>query len=355
MNQFAFCGSLDPCLPLAGDYFHQIGQTTWRQDHASALTDLLRSESPPEFRTVLGRIGEHWTGPLYADFDSPDLGEACTQFQKFILKLEALGVDLECVRMFASGSKGFHIEVPQAVFLTSVPVDGVADLPMIYREMVWSKLFVDTIDLCVYSQGKGRMWRVPNRQRSNGAFKVPLTVAEAMTVNAETYAKLVASPRPFPTLKPAVFSSDLALAYSLAVDAVKGKKAVQAKRRIEPTVLARQLKQRFGAKLPPTIGALGQGLLPTREGKGWNEIALQVACVAQATGLTEDATVAAFSGLINRHQSDSRRYCTPRLREAELRRMFDYLWDSPYTFTIGGIRSILPPGVRCAEFRGLGL
>lgn len=351
----AYKGALDPNLPLVGSYYHQTGQTTWLEAPASALAELLGSEHPPEFRTVLGRIGAHWAGPLYADFDSPDLGEACSQFQKFLGKLEALGVDLECCRLFASGSKGFHLEIPQAVFLPSIPVDGVADLPLIYREMIWSKLFVDTIDLCVYSQGKGRMWRVPNRQRSNGAYKVPLSLAEAVVVNAGTYAQLVATPRPFPKLMPAKFCADLALVYALAVDAVKWKKATQAKRRIEPSVLARQLKQRFGEKLPPTVAALGEGKLPTREGRGWNEISLQLACVSQASGLSEDACVSAFNGLINRHQSDSRRYCTPRLREAELRRMYDYLMDAPYEFTIGGIRSILPPGVRCAEFRGIGL
>jgi len=41
------------------------------------------------------------------------------------------------------------------------------------------KLYVDTLDLRVYSAKRGRMWRTPNVQRENGKYKVPISLGEA--------------------------------------------------------------------------------------------------------------------------------------------------------------------------------
>ncbi len=60
-------------------------------------------------------------------------------------------------------------------------------MPLIFREVAY-KLFVDTLDMRVYSARRGRMWRAPGVQRENGKFKVPLTKDEAFNMRVKDYA-----------------------------------------------------------------------------------------------------------------------------------------------------------------------
>lgn len=56
--------------------------------------------------------GVRYAGPFYLDFDASDLSEAITQFQLCLAKLRAKDVNLDMLRLYATGKKGFHIEVP---------------------------------------------------------------------------------------------------------------------------------------------------------------------------------------------------------------------------------------------------
>lgn len=354
-------GHLDPFLPLAaGNYFHQIGESSWRLATAKTLTSLLQSASPPEFRTILAcdhdfacelppaelqRVG--YVGAFYADFDGEGLDEVCPKFRAFLTKLEHVGVDLDMVRLFATGGRGFHVEVPMACFVADVPTDGIPGLPYIYREMAFA-LYVDTLDVRVYSAKRGRMWRVPNRRRANGAFKVPLTTAEAKAATPDTYHGLVAAPRPFPPLVQPQFCPGLAKIYADARD----KDAAMATRKRAVAKQATEFSRRFSGRLPPSIAALGAGRLPARG--GWNLIAMQLSLTALACGMDEDALVNSCHGLIHSHQSDGHRYNTWVKREAELRRMYGYCSDTPaYEASAAGLRAVLPKGLRCNDLRGL--
>ena len=96
---------------------------------------------------------------------------------------------------------------------------------------------------------------------------------------------------------------------------------------------------------------VAQGRIPL-EG-GWNRACVQLAATAHALGWDEDKTVAAFSKLIQNHESDGR-YNTPAKREQELREKCRYVANNPtYGFSVGGILSILPRGIRVVDFRGL--
>lgn len=353
-------GAFDADMALIGTYFYQTGETPWIETTAPDLSSRLASDNPPEFRTVLSIVGPYRDetpdsplprlGPLHFDFDSGDIGEAIDAFHSFLGKLEELGLDLNACRLFASGGKGFHIEIPMGCFAVEVPVEGVPRLPLVYREIAYD-LIVDCLDVRIYSMKRGRMWRVPNRQRSNGAFKVPLTVGEALNITVESYADLVSAPRPFPPLAAPTFCASLAALYSKA-GAKAGAKAVRKGRKAGAVSSA--LMARFNGSLPPSLAALGQGRFPAREGVGWNRIALQLALAAQAIGMNEDQTVSAFAGLIRDHESDGNRYNSPRKREDELRRMFDYVADSPsYEFSVAGLRSLFPVGMRVNDFRAL--
>jgi hypothetical protein len=136
------------------------------------LSELISANGQPE---------PHRWGDFPLDFDCKDdpatalreIKELCLVHLPQIYGLEPHGL-----RFYASGGKGFHVEIP-AKFLDAE--DGDPYLPLIYRRLAasWKERFsLTTLDLSIYSMGKGRMWRLPNIKRENGRHKIPLTLEE---------------------------------------------------------------------------------------------------------------------------------------------------------------------------------
>lgn len=102
-------------------------------------------------------------------------------------KLQEAELNLRSVGLFASGKKGFHVIVPIEVFLAKPPKTGSQHLPAIFKEIAID-LFVDTLDLRVYTARRGRMLRTVNVKREGaGGYKVPLTVEEAFNMTVADY------------------------------------------------------------------------------------------------------------------------------------------------------------------------
>lgn len=349
---------LDPDLPLnpAAHYFFQHVKThPWATITGDGLNDLLAGPNPPLYRTVLAQSEPYedgkvalFSGPLYFDIDvSVEMGgieSAIKQVNALLGKLAALGVGLAQVRIFASGSKGFHLEVPSATFAPGMA--PASDLPASYRHMA-EAVYVDGLDLVVYSARKGRMWRVPNRARESGRFKVPVSLEQVQCMAVADYEHLTSSPQPWPQLQPPTYSPSLAVLFSTARDSVAAK--IKAKPKASKESAA--LKARFGGKLPPSLLGLLQGHF--QSDAGWNRICVQVALAAHAVGLSESELIEQARPLIEGHRGDGGRYAAPSSREAELRHQFAYVLESGYQFSIGGLKSILPPGVNTRDLRGL--
>jgi hypothetical protein len=88
---------------------------------------------------------------------------------------------LEAVHLWHSGGRGFHATLPPVVTGSE---DGHELLPRICTATV-QQLFpprvAPTLDRSIYSMGKGRMWRLANRRRSDtGRYKVPLSIREVL-------------------------------------------------------------------------------------------------------------------------------------------------------------------------------
>ena len=138
-----------------------------------------------------------YQGDFYLDFVSEDINETIGKVKEFLTHLrDEKEVDLDQLRYYASGKKGFHIEIPVACFNAKPSPSGYAFLPAIYKEMALS-MYHDTMDMVVYSAKKGRLWRVPNHLRFGGkTYKVQLTAQEVLDMTADFYAKVVMVPRP---------------------------------------------------------------------------------------------------------------------------------------------------------------
>jgi hypothetical protein len=349
---------LDPDLSLdpAAHFFYQHDKAhTWKPATGTGLNMMLASGHPALYRTILASSDAYdeskptlYAGPFYLDLDvSPEMGgieTAIVQAARLLDNLAALVVDRESVRIFATGGRGFHLEVPSGIFAPGLAPSP--DLPAIYRRMAES-VYVDGVDLAVYSARKGRMWRVPNRQRESGKYKVPVSLEQVHCMTVADYDRLTACSQPWPRLHAPTYAPGLALEFAKARDAV----SARAKPKAQASKESAALKARFGGNFPPSLLGLLQGRFQSEQ--GWNRVALQVALAAHAVGLSESALIEQARPLIDGHQGDGNRYGTVKAREDELRHQFSYTLEAGYQFSIGGLKSILPPGVNTRDLRGL--
>jgi hypothetical protein len=335
------------------------GEEAWQPALADSRKQIIDTEQP-RFITVLSvsmlidssvtaaEIAQaKYSGPLYFDFDSPDIEVAISKFKQFLEKLKGLGVDLHSLHLYATGGRGFHILVPSAIFCQKAQKGGTPNLPVIYKEMA-HELYVDTLDMRVYSARRGRMFRVENSLRENGAYKVPITVEEAFNMTEENYKVLCAKPRRPHSVQAPVLNQRLAIMYEQA-----SQKVASAVKKKKDGSKDKELLARFRGLYPPTLAKVmaGQG---SAEDIGFHKIALQIGITTNALGKSEADMLAACEGLIQNHQSDGARYNTPAKRRAELIRMYQYTHDNVcYTYSRDAVRSLAPAGATTADLDGL--
>jgi hypothetical protein len=306
------------------------GDETWALILADQEEHLVKDKKPA-FTTILAADCDfvdkmdaedfakvHYRGPLYVDFDASSIDEATEQFQKFLTKLrDDHGFDLTQASLYASGGKGYHCIIPSQCFVPKVSPRGYMQLPAIYKEMAM-ELYVDCLDLRVYTARRGRMFRTANVERPDkpGVHKVQLTVDEVFGMTEERYREVVKVPRHLPPSTPPQLNAGLALLFSQAFDKVdknvKNRKSAKADE---------ALLKRFGGDVPETLKFLMDGK-KLAEGIGFQKIATQLAITAHALGKNEDQFLTLCTGLCNDHVSDGSRYNTPDKRRRELSRMF---------------------------------
>lgn len=302
-------------------------------DHKAVFCTALAVSKLPENIEPAEKDKLAYSGPLYLDWDSLDLGLVIQKTNQTLDKLQEMGVNLACVSLYATGQKGFHATIPELVFQEKMPKGGVVQLPLIYKEMVF-ELAVDTLDLKIYSCGRGRMWRIPNVQRpDNGLYKVPLTVDEVRAMTPESYAEIVKAPRMLVPVAPPEFSVDLHLMYAHAKQKVEERLKTRGTRKRDP-------QAKMKAQMPSVkLMMAGKGI---KTDVGFHAIAMQVTIAAVTAGMKPEEMVKECAGLIESHESDSNRYNTPAKRQAELLRLYDYMLDNPgYDFGVGAIKSLL--------------
>lgn len=313
-------------------YYQALGQKAWNPVQANLdismrnpefitilTTDkLLDKDSPPELVETVKR-----TGPMYFDLDSKDIEESIDCAKELVKKLLERGLSEDDICIHATGSKGFHILVPQSCFTTVKPV---LRLHEVYKEIAF-KLATIATDFRVYSGRMGRMWRTTYNQRANGSFKVPVTHNELAEMTAESYAELCSEQRPEFFQETGKFCPEFALVFDAALQKVSGIKRAKAK-----FVSAQVMTQDA-----PAITRLLAG----ESTESYNQTFMQVAIYAVARGWTEDHLVSQATGLIA--SKGGNRYNNPRIIERELRNMFRYLeGNSGYTYSSEAIRDLLP-------------
>lgn len=319
------------------------GEETWKPCPVGFQAQL-EAEKNPAFFTALSvsqladdlapedRDKLKYSGSLYFDWDGEDMVAVAEQVHKLCLMLEHKGLDMASVQLYATGGRGFHLEIPMACFMAKVPKDGIQHLPTIYKQLAF-EVAVDFLDFRVYSGGRGRMWRSCGVKRENGHYKVPITYEELQGITLESYGELTSLPRLLPAAQNPQICLELMVmfdhAHQMVIDRLKKRK----KKNTDTSVLRKQDL--------PSLQALLEGR-GVKDGAGFHQIALQLAIVAEAMGWTETELADKAVGLCQLHTGDSDRYRSEGARRAELIRMHRYMGGNPcYEFSIGGLKSLL--------------
>lgn len=338
-------------------FFYQQGgkEDAWTMAMAAERDKVLARS--PAFSTVLDLSSvpddNDWSkvryrGPFYADFDAgDDLPLVCEQFTTFLAKVSSeLDFDISQARMFASGSKGFHIEIPQECFMPKVPANGTPWLAYVYRLMAES-LMVETLDLNVYTGKRGRQWRTTNVQRTNGCYKVPLSLEDALSITPELYRDLISEPRPQAVTTPPSTNPAFAMLFERSREKVLNNMRTKKKRVEKASALLKPWQD--AGMTPPSIDRImsGQDLSPTA---GFQAIAMQLAVYAATVGMPEAEFLDRCRGLMDAHVSDGVRYNTPERRRNELSRMWQYMTEnSLYDFEVGPVARLLKQGTDTSD------
>lgn len=330
-------------MPNYAYYQNDGGEEVWKPVPVSHVAQI-RKENQPTFITVLSvsRLVDElsyedkqklrYDGPLYFDWDSSDIATVIEKVNAFLDKLAELKVDFGMVRLYATGGKGFHLEIPQEVFMPKPPKEGTQNLPTIYREMAL-ELLVDTLDMRIYSQGRGRMWRESGKQRHNGTYKVPVTLQEVREMTPELYTALTSAPRILPPPKFPELCLELSILFAKCAEKVADK--IKKRAKIKPDPRAREKAQSASIGLM----MMGEGIKDTA---GFNEVAMQLGIAANTAGLKLEDFLTQCEGLIESANLEWNRYKTPAKRKEQLAAMYHYTQDNPcYEFSIGAIKTLL--------------
>lgn len=160
-----------------------IGLLTWLNTHKN------KDDRP----TTAGFTGEIWTDRFHLDLDAKDLEKALVWARTIYQRLINWSVPVDAPRIYYSGSKGFHIEVPAACFGGFLPS---SELHRSLKAAATLILQDITFDPSVYN--KLRLWRLENTLNSKGRFKIRLTPGELLALNLGQIQALALAVREYP-------------------------------------------------------------------------------------------------------------------------------------------------------------
>jgi hypothetical protein len=290
-----------------------------------------------------------YSGPFYADWDCEDLMIGADAVRRFLSVLhDEYEVDPLSVQLYATGGRGYHIELPFETFCSHQPtiLGGVQYLPQIYRELA-NELYTEEMDMAVYSAKRGRMWRTPNVERETaGRYKVPITYAQLKAMTPDLYVELTSAPRPFSQLAEPVYSPQLGSKFDDFRKKIAQRYSESRKKAGESVETIKALNGDW----PDSVKALmdGNNISPN---VGLNKIALQLGILSNALGKTLDEHLEACLGLIQNYRGDG--HTTLRSVREELKRMYRYASGNiAYQYRPAAMTSIMDDTADVNDLRG---
>jgi hypothetical protein len=272
-----------------------------------------------------------YRGCLYFDIDNKDLQISIDSAKELIDKLIDLGVPKNVITIRLSGSKGFHIFVPQSLFMEA---RAMKELPYLYKLMA-AELYVQGIDYNVYCSGRGNMFWRDNIKKDSGVYPVLITPEELENITIQEYKNLVVNPRIIPRTKSpgALFASGLAEVFKKAQERYK---LLERQKNIAQ-IPATELKQ-FKKDPPQCIHDLCEYKI--RDSANFNKAAFQLAIYSVRSGTDKSDIDNFISKIANNGTSKS--YPSEFARKNHVSGLIKYIEsDSSKHFACNAIKSIL--------------
>ena len=254
---------------------------------------------------------------------------------------ELYGVDPYDIKLFLSGGKGGHGEIPAESFGAEA---GDPYQPKIYKKIASefkTSFKLETLDLSLYNMKRGKMWRLPNVKRSNGRYKVPISLEELRDLSTDELLKLTESPREIDIIDddPPETCPDLKMLY----DEAKAFVYQEQKDRIEADPLTDEEKARISKEIPPCVRYVLTAC-PTTEKTNFNKLVLNLCKYFITAGHDLKSSIDAVWPFLEKYQH-SATYTTKEARLQHWREMFTYLsGDADSDFNCSYMRGMSFPG-----------
>ncbi|MGC9454945.1 MAG: hypothetical protein ACP5HU_08765 [Phycisphaerae bacterium] len=217
-----------------------------RHDNRDVYASVCRFEKPDR--------KSRFACPFFADFDAEDPSDAAPEVVKACeLLAERVGISPECMELYFSGAKGFHLLVPLAVFGGGV----VPQAMRIWRGMAGklARTGVRHIDLGVYQTA--RVLRLVNSiNTKTGLYKIPIEYKELRDLGVERIIAEAKQPRSEDSLAVVEECPQAVHWFARAVESVRRSTKSRPDRPNRPWRFQR------GWRMPPCICRLEQATLP---------------------------------------------------------------------------------------------
>lgn len=196
-----------------------------------------------------------FTAPIFFDIDSAD---NLPQTRVSAITLCEMLMDRaftpqDCLDIYFSGNKGFHVIVPCEVFKPSYS----PHMLKLYKRMAEKAEMtgVQFIDKGVYTNR--RIWRLPNSINSkSGLFKIPLTYEELRDISIDGILEIAESLRPEDSFAVPRECQKAVVWYRTAIECLE-KKSIQSSS-------VKKINSQFknGWRMPPCIKAIEAAVIP---------------------------------------------------------------------------------------------
>jgi|GEM_PF-2194659 len=289
---------------------------------SSALSEAYKGNGQPE---------PIRTGDLVVDADcAEDPGKALQATKTLCLGHlpEMYGIDPYAIRFYASGSKGFHAEIPASLLGAEA---GDSLLPLIYKRIMadWvQKLALynggqkPLIDLSMYCMGMGKMFRIATVKRSNGRYKVPLTLEEIRDLSIDQLMDLTKAPREVePPIDPDLSASE---ELENLFKTTKYYVHKEIKDRPEAPPLSEEARKRLSEGLPPCISQILSNPPAKTAVINFNRLTMLIVSFFHTVGSARTTALTQAKHFIENY-TDSDSYNSVDKRQQHFEKMWNYI------------------------------
>ena len=300
--------------------------------------------SYPVFSFIPGTQGDKEPvryGDFVIDIDTKEL--ACDAAIKILAWFDSVyGVEAEQWRVYLSGKKGVHLELPAEIIGTE---NGHTWLPLAYKILamdIEAALKVD-LDTSMYNKGTGKPYRRPNAMRETGTCKRQIDHNDLHEIlDLEDYKGACSEPGDTWQPEDAYLKRNDILAAKIS-EHLKEAGKQQAAIKLAPK-LTDDERDRLINEIPACMKVLST-LKEWTSGNTFNDIAIQVTAYAVTRGLTENQFLAGCGPFIENYPSSSLDTFEKRLENCRAR--YRTMAANGNVHSCGGVLALRVPGFDC--------